>query len=72
MVENRRGAIVTMASLAGLVVKESRVSYSASKAAVIHMTRARGLDLVAMGFASTASLPASPQRLCKTRTPLKR
>ena len=84
MVENRRGAIVTMASLAGLVVKESRVSYSASKAAVIHMTRALALDLggygirvngVAPGVTATPLQDANPAEAVNTlvaRSALKR
>ena len=50
MVEHRRGAIVTMGSISGIRVKESRVAYSASKAAVIHMTRALALDLGTFGI----------------------
>jgi 3-oxoacyl-[acyl-carrier protein] reductase len=45
-----RGAIVTMGSISGLRVKESRVAYCASKAAVIHMTRALALDLGSSGI----------------------
>lgn len=50
MAEQRRGAIVTTASIAGIRVKENRVAYSASKAAVIHMTRALALDLGPYGI----------------------
>jgi 3-oxoacyl-[acyl-carrier protein] reductase len=44
-----RGAIVTVGSIAGLLVKPDRVAYTASKAAVIHMTRALALDLGPLG-----------------------
>jgi 3-oxoacyl-[acyl-carrier protein] reductase len=41
----RGGALVNMASVAGLMVKESRIAYCSSKAAVINLTRALAVDL---------------------------
>jgi 3-oxoacyl-[acyl-carrier protein] reductase len=55
--EGRRGAIVTMASIAGLLAKESRVGYVASKAAVINLTRAMALDLGTFGVRVNAVAP---------------
>lgn len=49
LVERRQGAIVTVGSIAGLLVKPDRVAYTASKAAVIHMTRALAVDLGPLG-----------------------
>lgn len=53
----RQGAIVTMASIAGLMVKENRVAYTSSKAAVINMTRALAVDLGAYGVRVNAVAP---------------
>ena len=50
MVESKRGAIVTIGSIAGLSVKESRIAYTSSKAAVINLTRALALDLGGHGI----------------------
>jgi 3-oxoacyl-[acyl-carrier protein] reductase len=49
LVERGQGAIVTVGSIAGLLVKPDRVAYTASKAAVIHMTRALAVDLGPLG-----------------------
>jgi 3-oxoacyl-[acyl-carrier protein] reductase len=49
LAERRQGAIVTVGSIAGLLVKPDRVAYTASKAAVIHMTRALAVDLGPLG-----------------------
>lgn len=57
LVESKGGAIVTMASIAGLRAKESRVGYAASKAAVVHMTRALALDLGPFGVRVNAVAP---------------
>ncbi len=51
------GAIVAMASIAGLRAKESRAAYSASKAAVLGMTRALALDLGPLGVRVNAVAP---------------
>jgi len=50
LVERRGGAIVTMASIAGLLAKQHRVAYTSSKAAVINMTRTLALDLGGYGI----------------------
>ena len=57
MVEAKRGAIVTMGSLAGLRAKEERVAYAASKAAVINLTRALALDLGRAGIRVNSVAP---------------
>lgn len=57
LAEGKRGAIVTMASIAGLMAKESRVGYASSKAAVINMTRALALDLGPFGVRVNAIAP---------------
>lgn len=49
LVERQQGAIVTVGSIAGLLVKPNRVAYTSSKAAVIQMTRALALDLGPLG-----------------------
>jgi NAD(P)-dependent dehydrogenase (short-subunit alcohol dehydrogenase family) len=49
LAERRQGAIVTVGSIAGLLVKPDRVAYTTSKAAVIHMTRALAVDLGPLG-----------------------
>jgi 3-oxoacyl-[acyl-carrier protein] reductase len=50
LVEARRGSIVTVASIAGFQAKENRASYTASKAAVVNLTRALALDLGGFGI----------------------
>jgi 3-oxoacyl-[acyl-carrier protein] reductase len=57
LAEAKRGSIVTMASLAGLKSKKSRVSYASSKAAVINMTRSLALDLGRLGIRVNAVAP---------------
>lgn len=57
LAEARRGAIVTLGSLAALRAKESRVAYTASKAAVINMTRTLALDLGPFGVRVNAVAP---------------
>ncbi|HSV82125.1 MAG TPA: SDR family NAD(P)-dependent oxidoreductase [Ramlibacter sp.] len=57
LAEAKRGSIVAMASLAGLSAKESRISYAASKAAVVNMTRALALDLGRYGVRVNAVAP---------------
>lgn len=57
LVQRRSGAIVTMASIAGLAAKRSRVAYASSKAAVINMTRALALDLGDCGVRVNAVAP---------------
>lgn len=57
LAEGKRGALVLMASIAGLMAKESRVGYAASKAAVINMARALALDLGPLGVRVNAVAP---------------
>ena len=59
MVERGGGAIVNMASAAGLVGLRNRVAYSASKGAVIAMTRALAVDHVADGVRVNAVCPGT-------------
>ena len=59
MVERGGGAIVNMASVAGLVGLRNRVAYSASKGAVIAMTRALAVDHVADGVRVNAVCPGT-------------
>jgi NAD(P)-dependent dehydrogenase (short-subunit alcohol dehydrogenase family) len=75
LVEHRQGAIVTIGSIAGLMVKPNRVAYTSSKAAVIQMTRALALDLgplgvrvngVAPGVIDTPMLQLNPQSYRQT------
>ena len=74
LAEARRGSIVMMGSLAGFRAKESRITYTASKAAVINMTRTLALDLgrfgvrvnaVAPGFVNTPMQQKKPPALLK-------
>jgi len=57
LVERKKGAIVALASIAGLSAKEERISYVSSKAAVINMTRALAVDLGASGVRANAVAP---------------
>jgi 2-keto-3-deoxy-L-fuconate dehydrogenase len=59
MVERGGGSIVNMASAAGLVGLRNRVAYSASKGAVIAMTRALAVDHVADGVRINAVCPGT-------------
>lgn len=53
----RGGAMVNTASIAGLMVKENRIAYTSSKAAVIHLTRALAVDLGRFGIRVNAVAP---------------
>jgi NAD(P)-dependent dehydrogenase (short-subunit alcohol dehydrogenase family) len=64
--ERRKGAIVTMASIAGLQARQGRIAYGTSKAAVVNMTRALALDLGGFGVRVNAVAPG------KIETPLQR
>jgi NAD(P)-dependent dehydrogenase (short-subunit alcohol dehydrogenase family) len=57
LTEGRRGAIVNIASIAGLSGKYSRVAYTSSKAGVINLTRALALDLGEFGVRVNAVAP---------------
>ena len=59
MVERGGGSIVNMASVAGLVGLRNRVAYSASKGAVIAMTRALAVDHVGDGVRVNAVCPGT-------------
>jgi 2-keto-3-deoxy-L-fuconate dehydrogenase len=59
MIERGGGSIVNMASVAGMVGLRNRVAYSASKGAVIAMTRALAIDHVADGVRVNAVCPGT-------------
>jgi 2-keto-3-deoxy-L-fuconate dehydrogenase len=59
MAERGGGAIVNMASVAGLVGLRSRAAYCASKGAVIALTRALAVDHVADGVRVNAVCPGT-------------
>jgi NAD(P)-dependent dehydrogenase (short-subunit alcohol dehydrogenase family) len=59
MIERGGGSIVNMASAAGLVGLRNRVAYSASKGAVIAMTRALAVDHVGDGVRVNAVCPGT-------------
>jgi 2-keto-3-deoxy-L-fuconate dehydrogenase len=59
MVARGGGAIVNMASIAGLVGLKDRAAYSASKGAVIALTRALAIDHVADGIRVNAVCPGT-------------
>jgi len=57
LAEAKRGSIVTMGSLASLRAKANRISYTASKAAVVNFTRSLALDLGRFGVRVNAVAP---------------
>jgi 2-keto-3-deoxy-L-fuconate dehydrogenase len=59
MIERGGGSIVNMGSAAGLVGLRNRVAYSASKGAVIAMTRALAVDHVGDGVRVNAVCPGT-------------
>jgi NAD(P)-dependent dehydrogenase (short-subunit alcohol dehydrogenase family) len=59
MIERGGGSIVNVASVAGLVGLRNRVAYSASKGAVIAMTRALAVDHVGDGVRVNAVCPGT-------------
>jgi 2-keto-3-deoxy-L-fuconate dehydrogenase len=59
MVDRGGGAVVNMASIAGLVGLKNRAAYSASKGAVIALTRALAIDHVADGVRVNAVCPGT-------------
>jgi len=59
MARRRRGAIVNMASVAGLVGLRNRAAYCASKGAVVALTRALAVDHVGDGVRVNAVCPGT-------------
>lgn len=59
MQERRSGAIVNVASIAGLVGMRNRAAYCASKGAVVALTRAIALDHVGEGIRVNAVCPGT-------------
>jgi 2-keto-3-deoxy-L-fuconate dehydrogenase len=59
MVERGGGAIVNIASVAGMIGLHNRVAYSASKGAVIALTRALAIDHVRQGIRVNAVCPGT-------------
>lgn len=57
MLERRRGVILNIASVAGLVAFPGRAAYSIAKAAVIQVTRAIAVDYGRQGIRSVALCP---------------
>jgi NAD(P)-dependent dehydrogenase (short-subunit alcohol dehydrogenase family) len=57
MLERRRGVIVNIASVAGLVAFPARAAYSITKAAVIQVTRVIAVDYGHQGIRSVALCP---------------
>jgi len=59
MLERRNGSIVNMASIAGLVGLKQRAAYSASKGAIIALTRAMAIDHVGDGVRVNCVCPGT-------------
>jgi NAD(P)-dependent dehydrogenase (short-subunit alcohol dehydrogenase family) len=59
MIERGGGAIVNIASVAGMIGLPNRVAYSASKGAVIALTRALAIDHVGQGIRVNAICPGT-------------
>lgn len=58
------GSIVNIASMSGSIINRGapHASYSAAKAAVIHLSKALGVEWPATASESTPSVPATPSR----------
>ncbi|MEU8693460.1 3-oxoacyl-ACP reductase FabG [Streptomyces sp. NPDC048665] len=84
MIERRRGAIVTMSSIAGLYGNAGQTNYAASKAGIIGFTKSLAREVgrygiranvVVPGFVATdpvAALPAEVRERFRQRIPLGR
>jgi 3-oxoacyl-[acyl-carrier protein] reductase len=84
MMKRRRGAVVTLSSVAGVAGNAGQVNYSASKAGIIGFTKAMAKEMgrygiranvVAPGFIETdmtAELPAKVTKQMLERIPLRR
>ncbi len=59
MIPRRRGAIVTVASNAGLVPRAEMAAYAASKAAATHFTKSLGLEVARYGIRCNVVAPGS-------------
>ena len=57
MLERRRGVIVNLSSIAGLVAFPGRAAYSITKAAIIQVTRTIAVDYGHLGIRSVAICP---------------
>jgi len=57
MLERRRGVIVNLSSIAGLVAFPARAAYSITKAAIIQVTRTIAVDYGHLGIRSVAICP---------------
>ncbi len=57
MLERRRGVIVNVSSIAGLVAFPARAAYSITKAAIIQVTRTIAVDYGHLGIRSVAICP---------------
>ena len=59
MVERGGGSIVNIASISAVVARQANLAYSASKAALVRVTRDLGLDLAEHGIRVNAITPGS-------------
>lgn len=59
MIERGGGAIVNIASISAVVARQANLAYSASKAALVRVTRDLGLDLAPHGIRVNAITPGS-------------
>jgi NAD(P)-dependent dehydrogenase (short-subunit alcohol dehydrogenase family) len=59
MIERRRGSVINVASVAGLVGLRNRAAYCASKGAVVALTRALAVDHVGQGVRVNCICPGT-------------
>ena len=71
MMAQGSGAIVNCSSIGGLKGSRGPSAYSASKHAVIGLTRSAALDYAATGVRINAVCPGDAKKLCITRIALK-